>query len=154
MTKKDEKLIHLINEYRDSLIQSIETLQQSYDKCNEIGTKKELSFEESESFDALTSKFARTSDLYTQGILKTIPMLIREDANTFLDRANLGEKLGFISTANELIQIRDLRNTIVHEYAIKDLNAIYERVLDLTPMLINIIGKTIKYIDDLIKKMN
>ncbi|MBN2442410.1 MAG: hypothetical protein JXJ04_13735 [Spirochaetales bacterium] len=147
MTRKDQKLIALIREHRESILNSIDILKKSYDKCNSIELKPELTFEESESFDALTSKFARTSDLYTQGLLKTVPLLLRENVYTFIDRVNLGEKLGYVDNEDMIIRIRDLRNMIIHEYTKKDLHDIYGNVLGMTPALIGMIQNTIKSID-------
>jgi len=62
--------------------------------------------------------------------------LLREDAPTFLDRVNLCEKLGAIPSAKSLIEIRDLRNTIAHEYAVDDLLDLYAETLSLSPELL------------------
>ena len=70
------------------LLQSVQTLKKSLSKCKKIGVKTEYSFEETESFDSLTSKFARTSDIYTQKVLRTILILLRENQNTYIDMAN------------------------------------------------------------------
>jgi hypothetical protein len=78
-----------------------------------------------ESLDALTSKFSRVSDIFTQKVLKSLVLLTREDAPTFVDRMNLCEKLGIISSAADLIEIRDLRNQIAHEYLTENLTEIY-----------------------------
>ena len=70
----------------ESLDLAVNSLKMSFDKCKIIGLKTIYNFEEQESFDSFTSKFARTSDIYTQKILKTIFYLLRE---TFIERQTL-----------------------------------------------------------------
>ena len=82
-----------------------------------------------ESFDSLTSKFGRTSDLYTQKVLRTIWMLLHEPFVPFIDLLNKAEKMSLIQSADQLIEIRDLRNQITHEY-------IPEAITDLVPDVI------------------
>ncbi|MCL5267967.1 MAG: hypothetical protein M1469_07680 [Bacteroidetes bacterium] len=127
------------------LKRSEESLQISLKKCKAIGIKNVYSFEESESFDALTSKFGRTSDMFTQKILKTAFLILREEAQTFVDRANMAEKLGMTSSTDSILQIRDLRNSIAHEYETDALNKIYAGVLSLTPTLFREIMTAQKY---------
>ena len=98
-----------------------------------------LFFEVEESFDALTSKFARVSDIFTQKVLKSFVILTREDAPTFLDRMNLCEKLGLVSSASDLIDIRDLRNMISREYLSENLIEVYQECLKLSDKLVTAI---------------
>jgi len=107
------------------LNQALPSFERSMLKCRDLDFSSPISFEIEESLDALSSKFSRLSDIYTQKILKTIVFLLREDAPTFLDRVNLCEKLGIIPSADEIIAIRDLRNTIAHEYLHENLIEIY-----------------------------
>ena len=107
------------------LDQALPSFKKSLEKCRSLKLAGPRSFEEEESLDALTSKFARVSDIFTQKVLKSLVLLTREDAPTFLDRMNLCEKLGVISSAADLIEIRDLRNQIAHEYLSENLTEIY-----------------------------
>ncbi len=92
-----------------------------------------------ESFDALTSKFSRVADIFTQKVLKSLVLQTREDAPTFVDRMNLCEKLGVIPSASDLVEIRDLRNQIAHEYLAENLNEVYQDCLDLSERLLSAI---------------
>lgn len=116
----------------EALARATVSLEKSLVKCSRLKPSPRQTFEEKESFDALTSKFARCSDILTQKVLKTLVFLLREDAPTFIDRMNLCEKLGAIPSAKSLIEIRDLRNTIAHEYAVDDLMDIYAETLSLS----------------------
>ena len=78
--------------------------------------KTDLNFEELESIDSLTSKFGRTSDIYLQKVLRTVWLLLREDTVPLIDLLNRAEKLRMILSADQLLQMRDIRNQITHEY--------------------------------------
>lgn len=132
----EPKLRNLLGEELEILGRATASLEKSMTKCSRLTPSPRQSFEEEESFDALTSKFARCSDILTQKVLKTIAFLLREDAPTFIDRMNLCEKLGAIPSAKSLIDIRDLRNTIAHEYAVDDLTDLYAETLKLSPELL------------------
>jgi hypothetical protein len=127
------------------LKQALPSFERSLVKCRDLDFSSPISFEIEESLDALSSKFSRLSDIYTQKILKTIVFLLREDAPTFLDRVNLCEKLGIIPSADEIIAIRDLRNTIAHEYLHENLIEIYMEIIRLSDSLLTAILETEKF---------
>ena len=117
MTKqKDPEIVELLNEEWLLLVTSVKTLQLSVEKCKIIGTKQDYTFTELESFDSLTSKFSRSSDMYTQKVLRTSWILLREGFGPFIDMMNNMEKIGLIQSSDQLLDIRDLRNKIAHEY--------------------------------------
>ena len=64
----------------------------------------------------MTSKFSRTSDICLQKVLRSIWMLLREDTVPLIDSLNRAEKMMIILSAEELLQMRDIRNQIAHEY--------------------------------------
>lgn len=139
---KNDDLKKILTEQIKTLNKSLSDFKKSYDKCSAIGIKKRYNFEESESFDALTSKFARISDIFTQKILRTILNLLHEYPLTFIDMANLSEKIGIISSSDELLEIRELRNTIAHEYIEENLVELYKDVLKYSPILIDYINNS------------
>lgn len=139
-TGNDGLLIDMLQEEWILLQSAVQTLGQSSVKCSAIVIKEEYSFEEQESFDSLTSKFNRTSDLFTQKIIRTTWMLLHEPFVSFIDMMNLAEKIGMIESADQLIEIRDMRNQIAHEY-------IPEAIRDLVPEVISLQEKLISNID-------
>lgn len=120
---------------------SVEMLKYSLQQCRKIGIKEYYSLEELDRFESLTSRFARTSDIYTQKVMKGITLILREETKTFIDRANLFEKLE-IASAEELKLIRDLRNEISHEYKVDDVSEIFEAVMGYCNKLMEVIDKT------------
>ena len=68
-----------MNKILDSLKQELTELEKardvlaySYDKCSTPGVRADLSNEELESFEALTSRFARLSDILIQKNIQTL----------------------------------------------------------------------------------
>ena len=127
------------------LKQALPSFERSLVKCRNLDFSPPISFETEESLDALSSKFSRVSDIFTQKVLKTLIFVLREDAPTFLDRMNLCEKLGIIPSAEEIIAIRDLRNIIAHEYLSENLVEIYTEVIQLSDNLLKAILQTEKF---------
>lgn len=117
-------IIKLLQSEWELLQAAVSTLKLSVLKCQSIGIKETYSFEELESFDSLTSKFNRTSDIFTQKVLRTVWMLLHEPFVPFIDMMNKCEKMALLTSADQMIEIRDMRNQIAHEYlpdAIRDL---------------------------------
>ena len=136
---------------RDVLNKALPSFLRSLEKCRSLELCEACSFEVEESFDALTSKFSRISDIFTQKVLKSLVLLTREDAPTFLDRMNLCEKLGIIPSASALLEIRDLRNQIAHEYLAKNLTEVYRDCLALSESLLSAIHAANLGIDRLLE---
>jgi len=151
----NSRTVLLKNELNESLHhvqKSLATFEYSRSICRNIGIKNEYSFDELNQFEALTSRFARISDLLTQKVLKTIILLLKEDLKTFIDRANFAEKVGIISSAEDIFAIRDIRNTIAHEYTIDILTELFAEVLNYSESLIMEAQNMLKYGQALVNK--
>lgn len=79
------KLQNLLIFNRNMLTQALPSFQRSIEKCRAIDLCQPISFESEESLDALSSKYARVSDIHTQKVIKTLLLLVREEAPTFLE---------------------------------------------------------------------
>ena len=124
----------------------MKSLQQSRDKTHQLLQQSELSFEELESIDSLTSKFSRTSDIYLQKVLRSIWMLLREDTVPLIDLLNRAEKLMIIVSAEELLQMRDIRNQIAHEYLPEAVPELAKEVVMMTTLLQKNIEQTERFL--------
>ena len=127
-------------------------LTYSYDTCKSIGIKEEYTFDELDKFEALTSRFARTSDMLIQKIFRLIDILELERPGSVIDRINRAEKRGLISSSEILKEMRYLRNESSHEYIPTVIEQIFEKVLRLVPYLIDSIDKVNKYCQKIIDK--
>ena len=130
----------------DVLQRSLKSLQQSRDKTHQLLQQSEFSFEELESIDSLTSKFSRTSDIYLQKVLRSIWMLLREDTVPLIDLLNRAEKLMIIVSAEELLQMRDIRNQIAHEYLPEAVPELAKEVVVMTTLLQKNIEQTERFL--------
>ena len=144
--KRDLLLAQLVENFM-LLEKSMTALAYSYEKCDDIGEKEEYDLEEQESFEALTSRFARTSDILTQKVLKTLFILLQENIKTIIDAANFLEKLEVIEKADDLLNIREIRNQIAHEYVDSDVKALFFDVLRYVPEIKKIIINVKAYYD-------
>jgi len=148
-TKYKDLLLENINSVRLTL----STFDYSYKKCMAIGVKIEYSDAEFESFESFTARFARLSDILTQKLMRSIFIVEREASLSFIDMCNLAEKRGIISHSEKLIEIRDLRNEISHEYRVTELNELFETCLQLSNNLLHLVHSTIEYATQLANKI-
>jgi len=144
IAKKQKMMIEELIRNLKILRNGEDSLSYSYEKCKSIEIKGEYSLEELESFEALTSRFARLADILTQKVFKSIFFLLQETPSSFVDKVNLAEKLSMIKSADRLLNIREMRNEIVHEYRLDEIELIFSDVLDYTPVLL----KTIKTVEE------
>jgi hypothetical protein len=144
----DRKLnIKLLTEEISMLEKAMQTLKLSVDKCTTIYKKNDYSFEDLESFDSLTSKFSRASDIFTQKVIRTIWILLHEPFIPFIDMLNQAEKMNIIFSADQLLEIRDLRNQITHEYLPEAITELVPEVLENFIFLEKNINKTNQFIN-------
>ncbi len=129
-----------IDQDMTGLDKSITALTHSYKKCHKIiEAKKDFGLDDQESFEALTSRFARSSDILTQKVLKSMFILLHENIRTIIDGANLLEKLNIIDSADDLLNIREVRNQIAHDYVTENINGFYLEVLNYVLLLKQIV---------------
>jgi uncharacterized protein with HEPN domain len=65
--------------------------------------------------------------------------MLQENTKTNIDAANLLEKLEIVENADDLLNIREIRNQIAHEYFESNIKALFHDVLRFAPY----IGKNI-----------
>jgi len=133
---KDQIIIDVLQSEWKLLVAAIDTLELSVQKCQSLENKANYTFEELESLDSLTSKFNRASDIYSQKVLRSVWMLLHEPFVPFIDLMNICEKMSIVKSADQLIEIRDLRNQIAHEYIPEAIRDLVPEVIELTAQLI------------------
>lgn len=87
-------------------------------------------------------------DFLIRKIFRTIDEFEFENQGTLVDVVNNAHKRGLFKDIHKLRIIKDIRNTVVHEYIEDDLVEVFEEVLQYTEDLIEIINNTLKYIDE------
>ena len=117
----------------------------SFEKCGKIGIKDTYSNEEFETYEAMTSRYARTTDMLVNKLLRSIDTVESEDIGTIIDIMNRAEKRGIVSSAELLHAIKDLRNNIAHEYKTEEITRFFADIKKYTPILLEIIQKVNAY---------
>ena len=136
MNQKNKDLIQV---YKSECIEALKTLEFSWHKLNgqPIPDLNQKDLNVLESWEALTARFARTTDIF---LTKYIRFLILEldpgfrgEIRDYLDKA---EKANLISNADTWMKIRELRNQIAHEYTKDELANTFKDVMSLTPFVL------------------
>ncbi len=148
MRKNNHLTAELLKEHTTLLIKSLDTLKRSVKKAESIGQKSDYSFEEMETFDSLAVKFSRTSDIFTQKVLRTAWLLLHEGFMPFIDMMNKAEKIMLIDSSDTIIEIRDLRNQIAHEYIPEAIQELIPEVIRLSADLEKNIHQTMNFIQN------
>lgn len=69
-----------------------------------------------ERVDAFAARFGRLQDALSDKLLPAYFDLMQEPARPMLEMLDRAERLGLVSSADEFIEARKLRNRLVHEY--------------------------------------
>jgi len=149
--KKNAKRL-LLQEALEHLDQATTHLEFSQIRTEKIIQQETWTPVELERLESFSSRFARLSDLLTQKIMRLIDELELIAGGTLLDRIQRAEKRDWVDSASDLVQIRELRNLIAHEYAADSMAEIYQAVTVLTPKLLAITPKVRKHAEQLLKQ--
>ena len=142
--------LHLstLAEARQDLTHALAWLQRSHEQCTVLRPKQDLLAEDYDAFEALTSRFARVSDILLQKFFRALDVVELSSGGTLLDVLLRAEKRGLVASADDFLEIRELRNEISHEYAMDDLRELFWDVLDKTPDLIKAVTTSLAYADN------
>lgn len=139
MTSKSK----ILEIYRAQILKACEHLHYSYQKVQKLSAHLEtLTTEQLENWEAFVSRFGRVGDLFLAKCLR-VSVLIGDSAfrGSLRDLVDQGEKLNLLENADTWMEIRELRNVIVHEYADANLKKQLERMRQLTPLLLSLRSK-------------
>ena len=139
-----ENLKEVFNEVEKSLY----WLNRSFKKCLSFDIADDLSDDNYDDLETLTSRFARTSDIFVQKVLRAIDKIELTEGGSLLDVLNRACKREIINSTDEIREIRDLRNEIAHSYVTDDLQPFLTDIKKQIPILIEIIEKSKKYVAD------
>ena len=137
---------NILKENFESFKKSIYWLKRSYNKCKKIGIKQEYKPDEYDYFENLCSRYGRSIDIFINKVLRSIDIIELENIGTNLDVVNRAEKRGLINSADEVIEMKALRNEIVHEYVESRLIEKFEKVLEFSEKILEFYERAEKYI--------
>ncbi len=130
---------NLLQSYKADFIDALNSLDVSWNKLKNLPLPnlENKNLEELESWEAFTSRFARTTDIF---LTKFIRLLIldldpgfRGEISDHLDKA---EKSNLVSNADLWMKIRELRNQIAHEYTKDEFKKTFTDVINFTPFVL------------------
>ena len=130
----------LLKSIEEDFLDALKTLEHSWSKLHNqpIPDKDLKDLDAFEPWEAMTARFARTSDIFLSKYVRLL--VLREDPGfrgemrDILDKA---EKLGIVSDAYQWMKVREPRNMIAHEYTKEDISKTLNEVSDLVPFVIS-----------------
>lgn len=122
-------------------------LEISYQKCKIIGIKSEYLIDEFSQFETLCSRYSRGIDFLIRKVFRTLDEYEFENQGTLVDVVNNAHKRNLFDDIDELRIMKDIRNTIVHEYIEDELIDVFDEVLEYSQKLIAIMNTTLEYIN-------
>jgi len=137
--------VDLLRENLKALNLSVGWVQRSYEQTSAIKPKEDYTAEEFDKLENLASRYARTTDMLVNKVLRSIDTVEFEDIGTIIDVMNRAEKRGIVSSAELLRTIKDLRNSVVHEYKIGEITKFLGDVQKYTPVLLEMIENVNRY---------
>jgi len=137
--------LEVLQENINKLNLSAEWVHRSYEQTKAIKRKDVYSIDEFDKLENLASRYARTTDMLVNKVLRSIDTVESEDIGTIIDTMNRAEKRGIVESAELLHTIKDLRNNIVHEYQITEITKFFTDVIKYSPILLDIIKNVNKY---------
>lgn len=153
LNEKQTRLRLVLQSNLEALNKAKSVLEYSLQKCGSHLEKfADLNDSELESCEALTARFARGVDILTQKVLVTIFNILQENPVTFIDKCLLAEKIGVIKSAQNLRNMRDLRNEISHEYRLATLTDLIATTVKYSNELCDLIDDVNQYAETLKQK--
>lgn len=121
----------------------------SYKECLSIGIKDEYDIDEFGKFETLCSRYSRGIDFLIRKIFRSLDEYEFENQGTLIDVVNNAHKRSLFDSVDEIKIMKDIRNTIAHEYVEDELKEIFDEVLTYSKNLIEIMLNTIEYINNI-----
>ena len=130
----DKGSVEVLKENLDAINASLSRLLYSFEICSKTGLKEAYTEEEFIVFEAMTSRYARTTDMLVNKVLRSLDAVEYINGGTVIDAANNAEKRGIVDS-QYLRKLKDLRNSIAHEYVTENITRFFAKVLEFTPLL-------------------
>ena len=137
----------LLIEHAQQMRKQRKWLAQSLLVCQKIGVQATYSDDELGSFELLAGRYARGIDFLIRKLFRSIDAYEFENQGTLIDTVNHAHKRGLVDDIETLRLMKDIRNTIAHEYIEEHLQNVFDEVLEYTPILVSLIDRTLTYVE-------
>ncbi len=101
---------------REKMMRAIALLSASVEKIEPFDGYREYTAEELEPYDALCDRFVRSVEVALKFFRSCERVMFGEFSETIRDLLGRMEKLGLVSSVRLWMEMRDVRNRIVHDY--------------------------------------
>ena len=119
----------VITNLANNTINAINLVEASLDRIEPYDPNKIYSPEEREPYDALSDRFVRSIEICLKFFKGYERYMYAENLETLRDQLNRMEKLNLISSVLVWMQMRDVRNRIVHDYLPEEIKDIYTSIM-------------------------
>ena len=110
-------------------IDAINLVEASIKEVKPFDTNKIYSPKEREPYDALCDRFIRAVEISLKYFRSYEKLMYGEISETLRDLLNRMEKLEIISSITLWMQMRDVRNRIVHDYLPEEIKDMYDEIM-------------------------
>lgn len=121
---------------------SISWLEKSFNRCQKIDFSKEEDIEKIETF---ANRYTRSVDILLNKFLRSLDLVEAEEITRRLDTLIRAEKRGFVEDYELLLNMKNLRNELAHEYIEELFLEKIALVEEYTQLLFNIYKKIEEY---------
>ena len=125
--KKDYKV--LFENSRQKVNSAVELVEASLRNLNEYNVNKKYSPKELEPYDALSDRFIRAVETCIKFFKTYEYYLYAISSDTYRDLLSAMVKQNIISSVEIWVDMRDIRNRIVHDYLPHQIKSIYDLIM-------------------------
>ncbi len=111
-------------------INSIQLVEDSLKKIKPYNNEKIYSSDELEPYDALSDRFIRSIEISIKFFRSYEIYLYGEISQTLRDLLNKMASQNLVSSVQKWMEMRDVRNRIVHDYLPDEIKDIYDSIMD------------------------
>jgi hypothetical protein len=138
---------NLLKKYLVSGQKAARWLERSQNFCQSLPLAHPLPDEVFDQFENLTSRFARLLDIVLQKLFRLFDKALLESSGSLIDVIHRAEKRG-LCEAKQMRSIRELGNSIAHEYVEEDLVSLFVEVQGKTSEILSIFRRTESFVLD------
>lgn len=109
-------------------VHAINLVEASLSDMIPFDAEKDYTPKQREPYDALSDRFIRSVEISIKFFRCYEKLMYGENSDTFRDVLNRMEKLNLISSVMRWMQMRDVRNRIVHDYLPEVIEEIYRSI--------------------------
>jgi hypothetical protein len=135
----------VLRENLTGLATSVAWLTRSLTRCSAIGIKPTYTADEYDAFENLSSRYARTTDLLVNKVLRSLDRAEFIDSGTIIDVVNRAAQRGIVDSVDALRDLKDLRNEIAHEYSPTESWEFFDLILNAAPKLLEVAERVAAY---------